>query len=301
LGPTSDDNTRFAISDSSQLALELDQASWKHVQNRLKKFGLKLTESNQQQAMFPKTATIWTNEFGTANACHLNWQGRDIFMLPGPLKEFLPLLEQKVMPYLRQTHYFNNKKVYRYLTLGLIEGEISSQVDIIAEKFKLSTAYRWHYPYLEIKLIADQENDVVQAINEIETLLCTYIVSTDGTDAESNLNKNLNTFNQPILVKTSLLTRTILDKFKFKNLVFVDHAHQEISANYVMQFDVLWPTEENYSKKIVQFNVCATEQDKLIFQHQLQTPQREIDIDLYVQAYFAWQLSLFIHLINTTG
>lgn len=290
LGPTSDDNTRFAISESSQLTLELDEASWTHVQDRLKKFGLNVTESNRQQALFPKTATIWKNEFGTANACHLHWQGRDIFMLPGPPKEYLPLFEQKVMPYLEQANYFNARKAYRYLTLGLIEGEISSQVDAIAKKYQIATAYRWHYPYLEIKLISDQEVDA-KGLGEIESLLRENVVSTDGSDVEKKLGSILNALNQPIMVHTSPATQTILNKFKCQNLIFTDNTAQ----NSLVQFDVLWPSDED-SKKVVQFNILGIEQGNVVFQHQAKAPMRENDIDNYIRSYFAWQLSLFINL-----
>jgi len=301
LGPTSDDNTRFAIRDSLALPLELDETSWTHIQKRLNKFGLHVTESNQQQALFPKTATIWTNECGTANACHLRWQGRDIFMLPGPPKEFLPLFEHNVMPYLTQTHYFKCRKVYRYLTLGLIEGEISTQVDTISEKYGLSTAYCWHYPYLEIKLIADQESrEVEEAMAEIEILLRTHIVSTDGTDAEENLTKCLTTFSQHIHVQTPSVAQAILNKYTSPHLSFVEHPTANVEASTLaMQFDVLWPSEEKNDKKVVRFNVCGTKEGKVIFQHQLQTPERETDIDRYIQSYFAWQLSLFINLLIT--
>lgn len=297
LGPTSDDNTRFAISHSSQLTLELDEGSWIHIQERLKKFGLKLTESNRQQALFPKTATIWKNEFGTANACHLQWQGRDIFMLPGPPKEYLPLFEQKVMPFLKAAHYFNAKKVYRYLTLGLIEGEISEQVDKIANKYKLTTAYRWHYPYLEIKLIATHNNDVKQAIDDMASLLRMHIVSTDGSDAEKKLSQCITHLNSPVLVQTSLKTQAILNKFICQNIVFNEEISSNCALNHTVQFDVLWPDDED-EKKIVQFNIVGMVEGNVIFQHQSQAPNRDSDIDCYIRHYFAWQLSLLIHLIN---
>jgi hypothetical protein len=262
LGPTSDDNTRFAVSDVSRLALELDESSWEHVQSRLKKFGLQVTEANRQQALFPKSATIWKNEFGTANACH-----------------------------------FKTRKSYRYLTLGLIEGEICSVIDAIAQKYQQITAYRWHYPYLEIKIIVEPEHDAMQAVDEIHSILNAHIVSENGANAEEILAKSVASFTRPIVVKTSSDLQILLEKYKCPTLMFQDDAEQTVDEHYTMQFTVHWPTEED-STKIAKLNVCTTKFGQVLSTHEMQTPVRDSDTHQFVQHYFAWQLSSFIQIIG---
>lgn len=301
LGPTSDDNTRFALANAIQQPLELNDVSWKHVTERLTHFGLKVTESNRRQALFPSDATILHNAFGTANACHLQWRGRDIFMLPGPPKEYFPLFEQHVLPHLKTMYYCHPKTTYSYLTLGLIEGEISEQVDSIAQQYQIASAYRWHYPYLDIKLTVDKDSNHAKAIDEIGALLDKHIVSSDGSTAENNLLNHLTRIDKPVLVNTSSETQTLLLSKAYPNLVFVQDNATALNDHVgCFNFEIIWPSSTDMqTKAVVQFDVTGFNKDKeLIHQHQLFTPKRESDIETYIHSYFAWQLSTFINTIS---
>lgn len=295
LGPTSDDCTRFSVSDVTRLPLELNENSWEHVQARLNRFGLKVTESNKQQALFPQHAEILENEFGTANACHLQWRGRDIFMLPGPPKEYFPLFEKKVMPYLEQAHYFSSKKMYRYVTLGLIEGEISDEVDVIAQKHQLATAYRWHYPYLEIKILVEGQVDASPALEEIDALLNSSIVSTDGSNAKEILAQTACAVTHHIWVKTAKETQEILNEFNL-GLIHIDMEESIQEEAATVYFELSWPKPED-SNQVLGLSFVGKHQSTVIYQHQLQTPKRETGIEQYIQSYFAWQLNQFMHLL----
>lgn len=296
LGPTSDDRTRFAISKALNLSLELHEDSWQYVQERLSRFGIKVNEANKQQAMFPQTAQILKNEFGTANACYLRWNNKDIFMLPGPPREYWPLFENKVLPFLTQAQYFSKKKTYRFLTLGLIEGEISYEIDEIAEKYQILTGYRWCYPYLEIKLDIDEETIIpTDIIKEVEGSLENFIVSTDGKDAKELLINNIKSFTKQITVNTTADTCILLKEFEFSNISFEvsDSRNDEVTVI----FNLTWP-DPNDPNQVLKLGFIGKEQDQIIYQHQLQTPKRENDIELYIQSYFAWQLNKFIEKLH---
>lgn len=301
LGPTSDDNTRFAIADVIRQPLELDNSSRKHVEERLSRFGLKVTASNLRQALFPHHAKILHNAFGTANACHLQWRDRDIFMLPGPPKEYFPLFEHYVMSYLKSEDYCHLKKIYNYMTLGLIEGEISEQVDSIARKYQFASAYRWHYPYLNIKLMADDNDCNTRAIQEIVTLLDGHIVSSDGSTAEELLLKRLTLVSKSVVICTSVETQALLASKTYPHVVFVQDDTQ-ILSDYMgyFNFELIWPSSKDLqTKSIVEFMVSGLNiNNELIYTCQLRTPMRENDIDICIHSYFAWQLFKFINTID---
>ena len=106
LGPTSDDLTRYALSNATQRKLIFDEQTWDTITTRLKRFGYdKFPESNRQQALFPEGATIIPNPNGTAAGCFLKLNNQYIFMLPGPPVECLPMVDHVVVQTLIQAHF----------------------------------------------------------------------------------------------------------------------------------------------------------------------------------------------------
>jgi len=291
LGPTSDDNTRFALSEALQLPLVLDEGSWLHIQERMQRFGLNVSASNRNQALFPSVATILKNHAGSANACHLRWKDRDIFMLPGPPKEFHSLFLQEVIPYLEKERYFHLRKIYQYLTLGLIEGEIATEIDTIANPAQLLTSYRWHYPYLDIKLIAP-EIEHRAAVLAIERRLEKHIVSTDLVDAQTHLKEYLAQCETPILVQVTNDLQSLLAPLHHDKLQFLDSMVPVIDALPVVSFEVKWPEMNEAAKKVVHLMFAVKIKTQILFQHQLSAPARDDEVASLLQSYFAWQLLL---------
>lgn len=95
LGPTSDDLTRYALSEVVGQPLVFDEATWNAICDRFKLLGYagEPPAGNHQQALFPKGATIITNPNGTAAGCAVQYREQFIFMLPGPPFECLPMVD----------------------------------------------------------------------------------------------------------------------------------------------------------------------------------------------------------------
>ena len=87
LSPTSDDRTRFAISDALEKPLQFDEASWDRIVEKLNSYNLAIPENNKQQCLFPENAEIYPNPNGTASACCINHDDKLVFMVPGPPNE----------------------------------------------------------------------------------------------------------------------------------------------------------------------------------------------------------------------
>lgn len=294
LGPTSDDNTRFAISEALRLPLALDQASLEHIKQRLMKFGLTLSDNNRKQALFPRASTVIKNDLGTANACHIKWQEKDIFMMPGPPKENVPLFEYHVMPYLAKAQYFKPKLKKSYLTLGLSEGNISQAIDTLCQNTPIECAYRWHYPYLEIKLVTDN-NFQETLLAEIENLLRDHVVSYQGLTALEELATQLEHFTGTIQIEAAPEIKSLLSCFN-NNKIFIAKEKRIING-LVFKLEVVWP-QKHELVQVIELNVIGTKNDKPIYHHQIKTPKRESDVELYIQSYFAWQLTRFIHALK---
>ena len=132
LGPTEDDITKEVISKylNLELILDNDHVSW--MEDRWKSRGLKMPETNIKQALVPDGSKKLTNTKGTAPGLHLKIDNKNIFVLPGPPNEFIPLVKDEVVPFLENTHKVNKKDYKFILFYNQAESYLASEVN----KFK---------------------------------------------------------------------------------------------------------------------------------------------------------------------
>lgn len=151
LGPTSDDKTRFAFAKYCGLPLVEAREAINHITARVTGSGRQMNAGQAQQALFPEHAKLFSNPFGTALGCHFLWKGKNIFWLPGPPQECLPMFENYIMPLLR-SQAVNNKKLLIWQLFGVSEGEIAIRLDQLLADIECVTGYRADAPYLEFKV-----------------------------------------------------------------------------------------------------------------------------------------------------
>lgn len=102
LGPTADDLTRAALAGALDDELVLDEDALAEVRQWFTSRGRTMPERNTDQARRPASARMLRNDNGTAPALHAVYRGRcDVFCLPGPPREMLPILERDVIGPLR--------------------------------------------------------------------------------------------------------------------------------------------------------------------------------------------------------
>ncbi len=194
LGPTSDDLTRQALSNVLQHPLVFDEPTWQAIVARLDRFGIHTPpESNRQQALFPKDATIIPNPNGTAAGCMAKQTSDDgsqqfIFMLPGPPVECLPLFDNTVLPTLKNNHFQRIRHYDKWLLFNISEAEIAEKLDKIAEPFDCVTGYRFWYPYIECKLYSSNQADFAALLPLVKNAIAPYIIG-DGKNTASELLK----------------------------------------------------------------------------------------------------------------
>ena len=291
LGPTSDDNTRYAISDLIKSPLTFEAAAWDHVVARLNKFNLAITDSNKAQALFPKGATLYVNKNGTAWGCHLQWKNKHIFMLPGPPKECGPMFDQYVLPELTRCAFFQNKKIKRWLTLGLIEGEIAPEIDQLVAGTNVETAYRWAYPYLEIKIIYNKKVETT-LFDKINLRLANNTVTTEFVDAITTLKAVLDRSSKQVVVSLNSFLEFETSLLQHSKLTFIKNNNCNLADGMVFQLEIKDISKQGQS--ILGMSVTGYVDGKLDYTHALSTPNRGAEIHQYVSAYLAWQLSKFI-------
>lgn len=104
LGPTVDDPTRLAVSLAVGVEPEFRPELWDQIQNRFQRFNRIATENNKRQAYIPQGAIAVENPVGTAPAFIVETHNKVIISLPGVPREMEYLVENRVIPYLKE-HY----------------------------------------------------------------------------------------------------------------------------------------------------------------------------------------------------
>ncbi|MAR84451.1 MAG: hypothetical protein CMF55_06650 [Legionellales bacterium] len=188
LGPTSDDRTRFALSALCDTDLVFDESSWKHIQQFFQSLGKPVSEVNRQQCYFPKDASVITNNNGTANACRFDWDGVTFFLLPGPPRECLPLVDRVVLPQLTEIGCVSSCVRVNYLLLGVGESDIANKIEPCFQACSdVELGYRASFPYIQVKLSASTQSALIAKQQLIEPLLAPYLVSNSGLTATEQL------------------------------------------------------------------------------------------------------------------
>lgn len=295
LGPTSDDNTRFAIAEIVKKELVMNESAWNHVVNRLKKFDLPVADANRQQALFPREAMLYPNEHGTAYGAYIEWENKSIIMLPGPPRECHPMFEKYVVPTLFEKHFFIKKQqTYRWLTLGLIEGEIAPKIDGIVDEAG-ETGYRWCYPYLEIKFTVDQNINCESVLKKIKDLISENIISDSGKDAFEILENQLDKIQNKIFIEDKITNGAFLKKITSQNLL----SSNEITLR--KKDDILFsvmsiskPKNNERFSGSYQIECEAFIRDQRFYSHTISIPNRGPEVTEYAQHYMAWQLGKII-------
>ena len=102
LGPTFDDLTKETAAAVFGRDMVLHKPSLDRITAYFAATGRTMTENNKKQAMMPRGAIVFQNDYGTAPALALEDDaGRVAVLLPGPPGELEPLFREQVEPFLR--------------------------------------------------------------------------------------------------------------------------------------------------------------------------------------------------------
>ena len=101
LGPTQDDITRDVLAEAMGVPLRFEEAIGRRLRSFFESRGLEVLESQLRQAYVPVSGRALDNPNGTAPGLLFEREGKIAIALPGPPGEFVPILENEVVPYLR--------------------------------------------------------------------------------------------------------------------------------------------------------------------------------------------------------
>lgn len=102
LGPTEDDITYQTIAKTFNLKLIKYPEAEEHLKKFLNRIKIKISPSNLKQTYLPESSKIIINKYGTAPAMILEKNNKIICSLPGVPREMKKLVEEDLIPYLKE-------------------------------------------------------------------------------------------------------------------------------------------------------------------------------------------------------
>jgi competence/damage-inducible protein CinA-like protein len=127
LGPTGDDLTREAIALALDRPLEFHQSLLDDIAARFAAYKRTMSPSNRQQAFVPRGAYIIRNPRGTAPAFVAERDGRLVAALPGVPQELQYLMENGLLPYLRDERGLRDVIVVREVRVSGLPESVAGE------------------------------------------------------------------------------------------------------------------------------------------------------------------------------
>lgn len=195
LGPTNDDLTREALAKFLNKKIYIDKDAKEKLVLRFEKINKKMTDNNIKQVSLIEGSKKLDNNWGLALGEVNDYNGKKIFLFPGPPKEFEPMVDA----YLAQNIHENQKIIVRSLNvIGLGESLTEDRIrKLDLENKYISINTFAHFTHTEIKLIAKGEdyeyisNIMSNSIEKLYDEFKDHIYSDNNQSVEEVLVKRL--------------------------------------------------------------------------------------------------------------
>ena len=205
IGPTEDDFTKEVISEMFDLKLVVDEDHLSWMKSRWESRGMTMPATNVKQAEIPVGATKLNNTNGTSPGIYIELKSKHVFILPGPPREFIPLVTDELVPFLK--HNFTKvEKDYEFI---LFFNEAESALAEKIDKFKpegLDIAYLASKGIIKLRIDKNSvsEDALKDFKNQIKETLSDNVLSYENIPASKVLLNELKAKNYTISLVESI-------------------------------------------------------------------------------------------------
>jgi len=201
LGPTEDDITYQTIARALNLKLIKYPEAEENLKRILKKINTILSPSNLKQTYLPEGAKIIINQYGTAPAMILEKDDKIICSFPGVPHEMKRLVEENLIPYLKEKFPPSMIKKSKTLKItGLGESSVNELLrDYMNKQTNFSFGIYANPEDIQVQVTTlaptEKETDKLlqSSVNQLTNILGNYVYGTDKQSLEEivgNLLKN---------------------------------------------------------------------------------------------------------------
>jgi len=211
LGPTEDDITYQAISRALNLKLIKYPEAEENLKRILEKINKAISPSNLKQVYLPEGAKIIINQYGTAPAMILEKDNKIICSFPGVPHEMKNLIEENLIPYLKEKFPPSIIKKSKTLRItGLGESSVNELIrDYINKQSNFSFGIYANPEDIQVQIttqaLTEKETDKLlqSSVNQLSKILDNYIYGSDDDTLEEVVGKLLKTKKLTVAVAES--------------------------------------------------------------------------------------------------
>jgi nicotinamide-nucleotide amidase len=198
LGPTQDDITRETLAEAMEDSLQRDPDIAERLRAFFKKRSIEMPESVLRQAMVPGHGRALQNPNGTAPGLLFERNGKAAVALPGPPGEFLPMMENELVPLLLERT--GGRGTIRSRTLricGIGESLVEERIkDLLSGENPTVAPYaKTGEVHVRVTARADDEREadalIAGRVDEIRRRLGAAVYGEDGDTLETAVVKLL--------------------------------------------------------------------------------------------------------------
>lgn len=276
LGPTKDDITKKCLCEFLNDTLVEDKAVLAHIEELFEKYiDTPISDLNRSQALVPSKAEVLTNRYGTAPGMWMKHNDTVYISMPGVPYEMKALIEQEVIPRIRNRY---NRPVILHktiLTYGMGESAIAEKIEEWEEALPptISLAYLPSLGKVRLRLSTRGEDfqQMETELNKQISVLKTYIGdSIKGIEEESSIEEKIGA-----LLRDKQATLATAESFTGGRLASIFTEHPGSSdffrgsvVTYATQtkIDILGISEELLAEHSVVSEAVASEMAKKVQQ-----------------------------------
>ena len=205
IGPTEDDFTKEVISEMFNLKLVVDEDHLSWMKSRWESRGMTMPATNIKQAEIPAGATKLINTNGTSPGIYIEYKSKYVFILPGPPREFIPLVTDELVPFLKD-NFTKIEKDYEFI---LFFNEAESALAEKIDRFKpegLDIAYLASKGIIKLRIDKNSvsEDALKDFKNQIKESLSHNVLSYENIPASKVLLRELKAKNYTISLVESI-------------------------------------------------------------------------------------------------
>jgi len=163
LGPTKDDITKNTLAEYFNVSMVINEAALENVTKIFKKYNRPLLEVNRKQAEVPANCEVILNKNGTAPGMWFNSNGKIYVSMPGVPFEMKYMVEEEVIPKLKEVLKLPVIIHKTILTAGEGESFLAEKIADIEDSLpaNIKLAYLPKLGQVRLRLSADGEDEAL--------------------------------------------------------------------------------------------------------------------------------------------
>lgn len=195
LGPTVDDLTAAAAAHVFGLPLERNDEALSLIRQHFARLGVNMHPRNDKQAMLPRGAALIPNPKGSAPGFSLTRHDAFLFFLPGVPAEMATMLDESVLPALRQRQGGQPPRQEKlFQVFGLSEPRVEELLSRNTLPDGVQLAFGVDFPLVIVKLRSarpDAAELLTRGESQVRQVLGDFVVAAGGQTLAENVARQL--------------------------------------------------------------------------------------------------------------